>query len=124
MSFAQVQIIGNIGRDAEMSYTPSGVAVTKFSVAVSRKSGDKDETTWYNCTVWRKLAEVANEYCSKGRQVFVQGDLAPRTYTTRDGKQGMSLDVNVSTFQMLGAKPQSQPTPTEQDDIEDIGQPF
>lgn len=124
MSFCQVQLIGNIGRDAELSYTPQGIAVTKFSVAISRKVGEKEETTWYNCTAWRKLAEQANEYCTKGRQVFVQGSLSPRTYTTRDGKQGISMDVTVERFELLGSKPPTQGTANSHDDIEDMERPF
>jgi single-strand DNA-binding protein len=53
MSLAQIILIGNTGRDPEMSYTPNGVAVTKFSLAVSRKQADKEITTWYNCSAWR-----------------------------------------------------------------------
>lgn len=105
MSMAQLTLIGNVGRDPELSYTPTGVPVTKFSVAVSRKVGDKETTEWYNCTAWRGLAEMLNKSLTKGRQVFVQGDFSTRPYTTRDGKQNVSLDVSITSFQFLGSKP-------------------
>ena len=126
MSLAQVTLIGNLGRDPEMNYTPDGTAVTKFSLAVTRKSGkdkdgnNKEETTWYNCTAWRNLAEVVNNYASKGRQVFVQGDLVPRSYTTKDGRSGFSLDVIVQTFQLLGKKPDTG-RQDEQDAADPLG---
>lgn len=101
MGFSQITLIGNIGRDVEMNYTPQGVAVSKFSLAVSTGKGDKEITTWYNCTAWRGLAETINSYVKKGQRVFVQGDFLPRAYTTRDGKAGTSLDVTIEKFQFL-----------------------
>lgn len=104
MSFAQIQLLGNLGRDPEMSYTPDGTAVTKFSIAVSRKVKGTEETTWYNCTAWRALAEMLSTHLKKGQMVFVQGDLNVRQYTTRDGRDGHSLDVTVDKFQFAGGK--------------------
>lgn len=104
MALAKVTLVGYLGKDPEMSYTPSGVAVTKFSLPVSHKDGDKEITTWYNCACWRKLAEVVNEHGHKGMQALIIGDLKPRPYTTKDGKAGLSLDITVETFQMLGKK--------------------
>ncbi len=121
MGFSQVQIIGNTGRDPEMSYTPNGVAVTKFSVAVSRKTGDKEETTWYNCTAWRNLAETLNTHVRKGQQLFIHGELNARTYTTRDGKPGFSLDVTVEKFNFLGGKPQGAGQGGNVDDVDALG---
>lgn len=104
MAFAQITMVGNLGKDPDMSYTPDGVAVTKFSVAVNRKQGGKDTTTWYNCTAWRKLAEVINQYAKKGQMVLVQGELTPREYTGRDSQAHVSLDVAVEKFQFLGKR--------------------
>lgn len=104
MSFAQIQLLGNTGRDPEMNYTPDGTAVTKFSMAVSRKVKDSEETTWYNCTAWRNLAEMLSKHLKKGQMVFVQGDLNARKYTTKDGRDGFSLDVTVDKFQFAGGK--------------------
>src|SRR5271157_2312513 len=108
MGFAQIQILGNAGRDPEMNFTPDGTAVTKFSVAVSKfsknKSGEKTEiTTWYNCTAWRALGEMISQHLRKGQMVFVQGELNIRQYTTKDGREGQSLDVTIDKFQFAGS---------------------
>ncbi len=123
MAFMQIQAIGNTGREPEMSYTPDGTTVTKFSVAVSKKSKDgKETTTWLNCSAWRALAEMLNSNLKKGQQVFVQGDLLPREYTTRDGQTRTSLDVTVNTFQFLGSKQQREgsSTPDSTEALEDL----
>ena len=105
MSMAQLTLIGNLGKEPEMSYTPASVAVTKFSIAVTSKVGDKNETTWYSCTAFRGLAETINTHVRKGQQVFVQGRFTPRAYTTKDGRPGVSYDVLVDNFQFIGNKP-------------------
>ncbi len=105
MSMAQLSIIGNLGRDPEMSYTPDGTAITKFSVAVTRKAKDKETTTWFNCVAFRKQAETINSYVRKGQQVFIQGEFVPREYTDRNGALRMALDVQVDKFQFIGNKP-------------------
>lgn len=104
MGFAQIQLLGNTGRDPEMNYTPDGTAVCKFGLAVTRKVKGNDETTWYNCTGWRTLAEMLSNHLKKGQMVFVQGELNVRQYTTRDGRPGVSLDVTIDKFQFAGGK--------------------
>lgn len=129
MSFAQVQLLGNCGRDPEMSYTPNGIAVTKFSLAVSKKGKDTsgnttESTVWYNCSAWRGLAEMINTHLKKGQMVFVQGELNARSYTTRDGKQGFSLDVTIDKFSFAGSKPQDtngKGHDTPPDDVDALG---
>src|ERR671939_344533 len=84
-SLNKVMIIGNLGRDPEMRYTPSGSPVTNFSVAVTRRWNSPDgesreETEWFNVTCWNKLAEIANQYLSKGRQVYIEGRLRTRSW--------------------------------------------
>jgi single-strand DNA-binding protein len=105
MSMAQLSIIGNLGRDPEMSYTPDGTAITKFSVAVTRKAKDKETTTWFNCVAFRKQAETINSYVRKGQQVYIQGEFVPREYTDRNGVPRLALDVQVDKFQFIGNKP-------------------
>ena len=100
-------LIGNVGRDPEMKYTPSGQAVTSFSVASNHKyktaSGEqREETDWFNCQAWGKLAEITNEHLHKGSQVYVEGRLKSRTYQTQGGETRFSNDVTVSEFQFLG----------------------
>ena|SRR5579885_2998665 len=123
MSFAQVQLLGNVGRDPEMNYTPDGTAVTKFSVAVSKKVKGEDVTVWYNCSAWRGLAEMINTHLRKGQMVFVQGELSVRSYVDRNGNNGVSLDVLVDKFQFAGGKkgdtPASGDVPSELGELED-----
>ena len=113
MSMAQIQLLGNLGRDPEMNYTPDGVAVCKFSIAVSRKVKGNEETTWYNCIAFRNLAEMLSTHLKKGQMVFVQGDLNVRQYTTRDGRNGFSLDVTIDKFQFAGGKKEETATHTD-----------
>ena len=122
MSFAQIQLLGNTGRDPEMNYTPDGISVCKFSIAVSRKIKGAEETTWYNCTAWRNLAEMLSKHLKKGQMVFVQGDLNVRQYTTKDGRNGTSLDVTVDKFQFAGGKKEdTQTTPTASGSEDSLG---
>ena len=104
MSIALLTLIGNLGRDPEMSYTPDGMAVTKFSLAVSKGKGEKETTTWFNCTAFRQSAETLSTYLKKGSQVCIVGELVQRSYTTKDGRPGTSLDVTVDKFTFIGGK--------------------
>jgi single-strand DNA-binding protein len=102
-------LIGNVGRDPDMRYTPSGQAVTSFSVASNHRykttSGEqREETEWFNCQAWGKLAEVCNQYITKGQQVYVEGRLKSRTYQTQGGETRFSNDVTISEFQFLGKR--------------------
>ncbi len=99
MTLNKMQIIGNLGRDPEMRYTPSGDAVTNFSVAVGRRYTNRDgqevdETEWFNVSAWRRLAETTNQYLSKGSKVYVEGRLKTRSYVGQDGQTRFSNDIN------------------------------
>jgi single-strand DNA-binding protein len=112
-------LIGNLGRDPEMRYTPSGQAVTSFSIAsnhsYTNSAGErKEETEWFNVTAWGKLAETCNQYLKKGQQVYLEGRLKSRTYERSDGQTGFSLDVTVTDIQFLG-RPESR-----EDKAEDV----
>jgi single-strand DNA-binding protein len=114
--YQKVTIIGNLGRDPEMRYTPSGTAVTDFSVATNRKWTNKDgtpgeETAWFRCSAWGKTAETVNQYLTKGRQVFIEGRLnpdsatgGPRVYTRGDGTPGAQFEVTIERIQFLGGR--------------------
>lgn len=95
---AIIQIIGNIGRDPETRFTPSGAQVTSFTVAVNRVSTQggerKEETDWYRVSAWGRTAEFATQYLQKGRRVFVSGRFSPRTYTGQDGQVRTSLEIS------------------------------
>jgi single-strand DNA-binding protein len=106
MSYNKIHIIGNLGRDPELSYTPQGTAVCKFSVATNERRRDKageqqDITTWFRVTVWGKQAENVSKYLSKGRKVYLEGRLHVEEWTDREGKPRQSLEVNASEVQFL-----------------------
>ena len=106
----KVIIIGRLGNDPEIRYTPSGAAVAKFSVATSEEwkdktSGEKKERTeWHRVTAFGKLGEICGEYLSKGRQVFVEGRLQTSSYEDKEGVKRYSTDIIASDVQFLGSK--------------------
>jgi single-strand DNA-binding protein len=108
--FQQITLVGNLGRDPEMRYTPSGVPVTSFSVATSKRyqSQDgqwQDKTVWFRATAWRKTAEVASQYLTKGSKVLIVGELEePRTWVDKDGNTQVSLEVTVQTIKFLSGR--------------------
>lgn len=108
--WSQTIIVGNVGRDPEMRYLPSGKGVCNFSVAVSRSWTDrqtnekKEETTWYRVAVWDRQAETANQYVRKGTQIMVIGRVSVRAYTDNSGQPAASLELTADTFQLLGGR--------------------
>jgi single-strand DNA-binding protein len=109
MSFQKLIVVGHVGRDPEMRYTPSGVPVTSFTVATSRRwtnqTGEQQEkTTWFRVTCWRKLAETAAQYLQKGKLILVEGEVEANAYTDREGAARASLDVTATNIQFLGPK--------------------
>jgi len=97
----KVILVGNLGRDPEMHYTPDGLPVTDFSLAVT---DGKADTVWYRVSCWRGLAEVTNKHLVKGQQVYVEGRLRPREYEGQDGKRHFTLDVVSDKVVFLGRK--------------------
>ena len=100
-------VIGNVGSDPEMRYTPSGQGVTQFSLASNRKyktadGEQKEETTWFRVSAWGRLAEVCNQYLTKGKQVYVEGRIAVRDYQASDGTTRFSIDLTANEVQFLG----------------------
>ena len=101
------QFIGRLGGGPEIRYTPSGVAVANFTIAVSEKykskSGEQVENTeWIRCTAWRRLAEIIGEYLSKGKQVYVSGKWKTRKWDDKDGNTRYTTELQVDQMQMLG----------------------
>jgi single-strand DNA-binding protein len=100
-------LIGNLGRDPDMSYTPAGKAVTKFSLAVSRRWRDResneqhDETTWFNVVAWERLAETMNSYLHKGSKVYIEGRMTSRKYTDKEGVERTVWDVVATEMELL-----------------------
>lgn len=106
-SFNKITIVGYLGRDPEIRYLPDGTAVCNFSVATTEKrkdrSGETQESTiWFKINVWGKQADAANQYLTKGRQVYVEGRLSQQEYTDRDGNRRTSLEVRATDVQFLG----------------------
>ena len=108
-SFNKIIIVGYLGRDPEIRYTPQGTAVCNFSIATTEKRKDRsgesqDVTTWFRVNVWGRQAEVANQYLAKGRQVYIEGRLRQEEYTDRDGNRRTTLEVSASDIQFLTPK--------------------
>ena len=109
-SINKVILIGNLGRDPEVRYTPSGAAVCNVTVATSRNwkdknSGDKvEETEWHRVVFYDRLAEIAGEYLKKGRSVYVEGRLKTRKWQDKEGKDNYTTEVIADNMQMLGGR--------------------
>ena len=106
----KVMIIGHLGRDPEMRYTPSGSPVTSFSVAVSRRRNtpegeSTEETEWFNVNCWDKLAEIANQYLTKGKQVYIEGRLRTHSWDDKTtGEKKYRTEVVATDMTMLGQR--------------------
>ncbi|MBN2471105.1 MAG: single-stranded DNA-binding protein [Anaerolineae bacterium] len=102
-------IVGNVGRDPELRYTPGGAAVCDFSVAVNRRwtgqDGQQNEkTTWFRVTCWNKLAEVVNQYVTKGRQILVTGEVDASAWVDNDGNARATLEMTARDVKFLGSR--------------------
>lgn len=95
---------GGLGRDAETRFTPSGDAITSFSVALTSGYGEKKITTWLNCSLFGKRGESLAQYLKKGAQVAISGEFTARPYTTKEGIEKLSLDVRVNDLTLIGGK--------------------
>ena len=106
----KVIIVGNLGKDPEVTYVPSGAAVAKFSVATSetwkdKTSGEKKERTeWHRIVAWDKLGEICGKYLSKGRQVYVEGKLQTHSYDDKEGVKRYVTEIIAQDVQFLGGK--------------------
>jgi len=117
-------LIGRLGNDPEVRYTPSGAAVANFSIATSEEWKDKDtgekkeRTEWHRIVAWRKLGEICGEYLSKGRQVYVEGRIQTRSWDDQNGNKKYITEIVATDVQFLGgrdtvdtARPQGAPVP-------------
>jgi single-strand DNA-binding protein len=123
-SFNKIIIVGYLGRDAELRYTPQGTAVCNFSVATTERRKDRsgelqDVTTWFNVSLWGNRAETTSQYLNKGKLVFVEGRLSQREYQDRDGNTRTSLDVFATDVQFIG--PRTEDTGFKQDESSRAG---
>jgi len=108
-SVNKVILIGNLGKDPELKFTPSGVAVAKFSIATTEKFKDaegnmKEHTEWHNIVLWRRLAELANEYLKKGSPVYIEGRLQTRSWDDQNGQKRYMTEIVADRMQFLGRR--------------------
>jgi single-strand DNA-binding protein len=107
-SVNKVILIGNLGADPELRYTPSGTAVANFNIATkdtwTGKDGTKEERTeWHRIVAWARLGEICGEYLTKGKQVYIEGKLRTRSWEDRDGNKRNTTEILAQTMQMLGS---------------------
>ena len=103
-------LVGNLGRDPEIRYTASGMAVANFSIATTERWKDKstgemqDKTEWHKIVAWGKLGEICGEYLSKGRQVYIEGRIQTREWQDKDGNKRYTTEIVANEMKMLGSK--------------------
>ena len=108
-SINKVILIGNLGSDPEVRYTPSGKPVANFSIATTEnwtnKDGGKEERTeWHRIVAWGRLGEICGDYLHKGKQVYIEGKLQTRSWEDREGNKRYTTEIIAQTMQMLGPK--------------------
>lgn len=106
--FNRVILVGNLTKDPEIKYTPSGQQLAKFGLAVSRAFSKTNETDFFNIVAWGKLAEICGQYLHKGKQVLIEGEIQTRTYETQEGQKRYTFDIRANNMQMLGSKRDSE----------------
>ncbi len=114
MSVNKAILIGRLGKDPELKYTPAGKAVCNFSIATNERwsgaDGQKKETTtWHNIVAWGKQAEIMKEYLARGREVYIEGRIDNRSYDKKDGTKGYISEVVVQSFQFIGGRGDTGP---------------
>jgi len=125
----KVMIIGNLGRDPEMRYTPSGKPVTTFSVATSRtwstSEGEKrEETEWFNIVAWSSLAEICKQYLTKGQQVYIEGRLQTRHWDGQEGNKHTSVEIVANEMIILSERREVSESTPESESAEEEEFPF
>ncbi len=113
MSVNKVILVGRLGKDPELRYTPAGTAVVTFTMATTENFKDRDgnrqeKTEWHNIVAWRQLAEICGKFLHKGKQVYIEGKIQTRSYDDRDGNKRYITEVVADQMQMLGSRDDSQ----------------
>ena len=117
-SINKVILIGRLGKDPELKYTPNGAPVAKFSLATDEafkdRSGEKQQRTeWHNIVVWGKLAEICGEYLTKGKQVYIEGSIRSRQWEDQSGNKRTAYDIVARQMTMLGSRGDSERVPAK-----------
>jgi len=125
----KVMVIGHLGKDPEMRYTPSGRPVTTFSVAVSRSWNTADgerrsETEWFNIVSWGNLAEICKQYLHKGQQVYIEGRLQTRRWEDKEGQKHTNVEVVANEMMMLGDRKDYNKDSQEEKQDEELPDPM
>ncbi len=112
-SVNKVILIGRLGKDPEVTYTPSGAPVAKFSLATdesykNRAGEQQKRTEWHNIVAWNKLAEICGQYLTKGKQVYIEGSIRSRQWQDQSGNKRTAYDIVARTMQMLGSRGDSE----------------
>src|SRR5579863_4317315 len=115
-SINKVILIGRLGKDPEVKYTPSGAPVAKFTLATDEvfkdRSGEQQKRTeWHNIVAWNKLAEICGEYLTKGKQVYIEGSIQSRQWEDQSGNKRTSYEIVARQMTMLGSKSDSERSP-------------
>lgn len=127
MSVNKVIILGRLGQDPELKYTPGGTAVCNFTIATSESYTDKqnqkhEKTEWHRVVVWGKLAELCNQYLAKGRQAFIEGSLQTRSWDDKSGGKRYTTEIVAATVQFIGGQPNSSARDESQSQGQSQGQ--
>ena len=135
MSLNKMLVIGNVGTDPEMRYTPNGNPVTSFRLATNRRyttaeGEQREETEWFTVSAWSRLAELCNQYVTKGMRVYVEGRLKSSTWTGNDGEARFRLEINATDVRFLdrreaeasegGSESRANDAPAPEGDVEDL----
>jgi len=120
-------LIGNLGKDVDLTYTNIGTAIAKFSLAVNsfKKGADGEkgqQTDWFNCVAWSKLAETCSSYLKKGQKVCVEGRIVQNKYVDKEGNNRVSWEIHISEMEMLSARERNTTEETTQEDL--VEHPF
>lgn len=117
---AKAIILGTLGKDPELRYTPAGTAVATFSVAVNKVYKEKKTTEWVNLVAWGKTGELASEYLHKGSKVYIEGEITTRSWDDKDGKKCYKTEIVVREMQFIDSPKKDQPQDDSQFPVDDL----
>lgn len=124
MSFNKITVVGNLGADPELRYTPQGVAVCTLSIATNETQKGKDSiVTWFRVTLWRQQAELADKYLRKGSPIYIEGRLSVDTWTDKDQNTRFTLEVSATDMKFIGERGERDEAPLATEETEHRPEP-